>query len=150
MTAVGRAHAVVDQPEYEPGRLLLVCEAPEDADHFRGVTGDRDVIVVPTLYVPAGARAAVFRQQVWTLTVSVEPGGDGQWYPGAVYSRSDLEWRADDPPAEAMVERISRTAMSKPDKYVVRATGATPHTTNLALQEKLGVLLGQLADGTLP
>lgn len=150
MSGVREAYAVVEQPEYEQGNLLLVCEQADDAEHFRAGSAEPDVIVVPTLWVPAGARGGVFRQQVWTLTVPVEPGGDGQWYPGAVYSRSELEWLHDDPPTEVAVDTVSRTAIAKPDKYVVRATGPTWPTTNRALQEKLGVLLRQLADGTLP
>lgn len=142
-------YVVVHQPEYEEGHILMVCEDPDDASHFARQTRDPYAVVQEALFVPAGARSSVYQQQVWTLTVSVEPGGDGLWYPGAVRSQSELQWLVEDPPAEATVETVGRAAISKPDKYVVRATGSTPHTANTALQDKLTVLLRQLEDGTL-
>lgn len=149
MTDTRTAYVVVHQPEYEEGHILMVCEDPDDARHFARQTRDPYAVVQEALFVPAGARSSVYQQQVWTLTTSVKPGDDGLWYPGAVTSRSELQWLAEDPPAEASVEGRAETLTSKPDEYWVRATGPTPHTANTALQEKLTVLLRQLEDGTL-
>lgn len=144
-----QVHVVMEQPEYEAGNVLLVCQDAEDADRLRARSEERDVIVVSAMWVPAGGVGSVYRQQVWRLWVAVEPGADGLWYPGPFAARSELRWCAEDPPAEATVETVSRDASSKPHKYVVRGTGPTPQTTNDALQEKLTVLLDQLAAGKL-
>jgi hypothetical protein len=142
-------HVVVEQPEHEQGRVVMVCEDRGDARWFADHDPNSDVDVVKAVYVLAGQRAGVDLQPVWTVSVVVEPGGDGLWYPGAEFSRSEQQWCTEDPPAESTVERSGRTASSKPDKWVVRGTGPTPHTARTAMKDQLAVLLRQLEDGTL-
>ena len=142
-------HAVVDQPEYERGNILLVCEDPGDAAAYVQEMKDPDVIVVPVPFVPAGQRHLVQRRLVHQMTVTMERDMHGQWKPRPVYARQHSEWLLADPPVDVAVESIGRTAISQREKWVVRATGPTVDTTNAALQEKLRVLLEQLEAGKL-
>lgn len=153
--------AVLEAPDYESGACVtvhMVCEDRQDAEFYARSMKDTDVRVEPVPVVPKGRRELVVEMQVWDAEVDVKPVRAGtpaeDWQADPVRMWSHMEWRVTDPEARATVTRSGESADALEQGRVlawhVAATGPTRGTTAAALDEKLNVLLRQLADGTLP
>lgn len=151
---------VLEAPDYEDGAcsvVHVVCEDQDDAKWYARQMRSDAVGVRQVPFAPRGRRDLVVEMQVWTAEVDVKPVRADtpaeDWHVDPVRMWSRTEWRVDDPSVSAAVTRSGESAGALAEGRVlawhVRAEGPTRGATAQALDEKLNVLLRQLADGTL-